>query len=481
MPAKTRNQTESTMNLRTRNARRNSVYTLVAECTARKRSPPVRGAPTAWRQEPQRFRHRMHCTAAPLGPSRNALRESAHHRCANAPRDSACPSAERIPHRSRSFNRQWHGGRSRNAPAVEPQRGTGRRLSGEPFRSRQSGLIYFDPVNAQRGMHCAKAHTHTRSGNRIAAGAATAPWIVANAKRGSAFSSAERRLHGRRSFNRSLHGMHHATAFLGVSRSAHCMEAGASIRNLKFTLIHPARPESPASSLFLRLLPSRDCGTAKPPHPNPAKFGLIYFDSVGSTLTRKIPFQQPAASPFRSPVSGFRSRQFGLIHFDSVGLHLGLRAFPHASSPMVSRQQSAAFPSSLTSLGLPGADHLLAHSAFLFSCVPHSKSLSHSGENPANFGLIYFDSVNAQRGMHCAKAHTHTRSGNRIAAGAATAPWIVAERSLHGGRNLKFTRMPPSHITAARQPSSPAPSPLAQLRVFLPLCETLPPVISPQS
>jgi hypothetical protein len=469
------------MNLRTRNARRNSVYTLVAECTARKRSPPVRGAPTAWRQEPQRFRHRMHCTAAPLGPSRNALRESAHHRCANAPRDSACPSAERIPHRSRSFNRQWHGGRSRNAPAVEPQRGTGRRLSGEPFRSRQSGLIYFDPVNAQRGMHCAKAHTHTRSGNRIAAGAATAPWIVANAKRGSAFSSAERRLHGRRSFNRSLHGMHHATAFLGVSRSAHCMEAGASIRNLKFTLIHPARPESPASSLFLRLLPSRDCGTAKPPHPNPAKFGLIYFDSVGSTLTRKIPFQQPAASPFRSPVSGFRSRQFGLIHFDSVGLHLGLRAFPHASSPMVSRQQSAAFPSSLTSLGLPGADHLLAHSAFLFSCVPHSKSLSHSGENPANFGLIYFDSVNAQRGMHCAKAHTHTRSGNRIAAGAATAPWIVAERSLHGGRNLKFTRMPPSHITAARQPSSPAPSPLAQLRVFLPLCETLPPVISPQS
>jgi hypothetical protein len=51
--------------------------------------------------------------------SRNAPRGGAHPRPANAPRDSACPSAERIPHRSRSFNRYWHSGRSRNADRME--------------------------------------------------------------------------------------------------------------------------------------------------------------------------------------------------------------------------------------------------------------------------------------------------------------------------------------------------------------------------
>jgi hypothetical protein len=48
---------------------------------------------------------------------------------------------------------------------------------------------------------------------------------------------------------------------------------------------------------------------------------------------------------------------------------------------------------------------------------------------PTRFTLIRSDSVNAQRG---------------------SAPWIVAERSLHGGRNLKFTLIGP-----LRSPASP--------------------------
>ena len=61
----------------------------------------------------------MHNAIALIGPSRNAPRGSAHTRGANAPRASASPSAERIPHRSRSFNRLWHSGRSRNAHRIE--------------------------------------------------------------------------------------------------------------------------------------------------------------------------------------------------------------------------------------------------------------------------------------------------------------------------------------------------------------------------
>jgi hypothetical protein len=88
--------------------------------------------------------HSMHNAAALPVLSRNAQRESSHYRGANAPRDSACPSAERIPHRSRSLNeprgsvtsgmsrnalresahprpaeRYWHSGRSRNGYRME--------------------------------------------------------------------------------------------------------------------------------------------------------------------------------------------------------------------------------------------------------------------------------------------------------------------------------------------------------------------------
>jgi len=55
-----------------------------------------------------------------------APRESAHPRPANAPRESACPSAEPLPHRSRSFNRYWHSGRSRNIVNRPPSLSRGR-------------------------------------------------------------------------------------------------------------------------------------------------------------------------------------------------------------------------------------------------------------------------------------------------------------------------------------------------------------------
>jgi hypothetical protein len=55
--------------------------------------------------------------------------------------------------------------------------------------------------------------------------------------------------------------------------------------------------------------------------------------------------------------------------------------------------------------------------------------------------LIWFDSLNAQRG---------------------SAPWIVAERSLHGGRSLKFTLIaPPCHNLSVR------------LRALVSSCETI--------
>jgi hypothetical protein len=69
----------------------------------------------------------------------------------------------------------------------------------------ENALIRFDSLNAQRG---------------------SAPWIVANAQRESASPCAERRLHRRRSFNRSLHGG----------------------RSLKFTMIRPTALDNPEAS-----------------------------------------------------------------------------------------------------------------------------------------------------------------------------------------------------------------------------------------
>jgi hypothetical protein len=126
--------------------------------------------------------------------------------------------------------------------------------------------------------------------------------------------------------------------------------------------------------------------------PIPAKNSLIWLDLVG--LNKSDPPPRTAAKQFQSPIQNqvppdprlSISAENGWIYFDSVG-------FTPIEPSRCNRFRICGF--------------VILVSSFVISPL-----------RSRQFALIYFDSVNAQRG---------------------SAPWIVAERSMHGGRSLKFT------------------------------------------
>jgi hypothetical protein len=284
-----------------------------------------RGALTAWRPEPQiatmKDLHHPHETGAAVSGLCEADRV-----VIDAGGPSAGLAEDGYSLRSRPASARPEGALKYGRIGLISFDSVGFNAKSSTVKSNEITLITwigFDPVNAQRG---------------------SAPWIVAectarkrrprgaNARRASAWQGAERIPHRSRSFNRlrhggkapqrSLHGMHHAAALPGLSRSAISMEAGASIRSLKPT----ARP-SAVNTDRITLIRFDPIGpTAKPSAVNTDKIALIHLDSVG---LRTFPVSAISVSRFHGP---FRRAQG-----PELAERLKAQSLPRGSRPTACR------------------------------------------------------------------------------------------------------------------------------------------------
>jgi signal peptidase I len=172
-----------------------------------------------------------------------------------------------------------------------------------------------------------------------------------------------------------IHSMHNAEALFGSSRSAHCMEAGASNSLGSAELLALSELQLPTSKL--------------------ASFGLIRSDSLGSAEFLTL-------SELRLPTSKFAS--FGLIRSDSLG-----------SAELLT----------LSDLRLPT-------SKFARFTLIHSM---HDAEALLGSSRMHSAEAHSHARMHGARAHGQARSAYRIEAGASTAD--CTERTARR-RTLKY-------------------------------------------